>query len=630
MTLTSVSRAARLTEFAVGLTVIRRSFRIVQYPSVVFVGGFPTPPCIGCVDLGERARAHYMRSAIGGLGLLLALGATSAEAAEPVLRVRGRAVVDLTAGWLDGHLIVSGSLRDDTGRALPAAELTLVARGPYGRAATLPPGVPCSPLAEADKVPQGTADQRSLRTDRAGRFCVDFEGDEPPVDVEVRYADARGLFDPAARRVTVERNRRGVELRFVDPPNALDLDAPRARIEVGMRAEPPVVTTSSTLPVVLFARWDEKERVLAQLPCRLGSTAAFSIPTAELGSPGPVDLIARFAGTESFQAAETSRRLPRTARVTLSLGRGPEPSDPESGIRLELAVGSSRGAVDSGSVEARLAGETVGIASVERGTAHLLARFSRRPAKTVDLSLHYLPSEPWWTPPAPLRVEVTLAPRSHWGSIAWLFALLAIAVWLLKSWRRPARTLRETLAGLPKPRAAAVVVVEADEALAGWRGVVRDAHDEKPVHDALVAIMAEEPEGSRAVARTATNEEGHFELPDVTTSSEARFVVSARWHATLTAKLPPHGRLEIDLITRRRQLVARFVAWAAREGHGQKGRSEPTPGDVRAAAERIHRPDIADWANAVEGAAYGPEPVDEPVERRVLEREPPERGRPHE
>jgi hypothetical protein len=570
-----------------------------------------------------------MRSRIGALGLFLALGVTSAEAAEPVLRVRGRAVIDLTAGWLDGHLIVSGALRDDTGRALPGATLGLVARGPHGQPATLPPGIPCSPLAEADKVPQGTPDERSLRTDRAGRFCVEFEGDEPPVDVELRYSDARGLFDPAARRVTVERNRRGIELRFVDPPNALDLDGALARVEVGMRAEPPVAS-SGALPIVLFARWDEKERLLAQLPCRLGATAVFSIPTSELGSPGPVDLIARFSGTESFQPAETARRLPRTARVTLSLGRKPEPNDPESGIPLDLAVGSSRGAVDSGSVEARLNAETVGIATVERGTARLLARFPRRAEKTQELTLHYLPSEPWWAPPPPLRVEVTLAPRSHWGSIAWLFGFVAITIWLLKSWQRPARTLRETLGGLPKPRAAAVVVVEADEGLAGWRGVVRDAHDERPVGDALVAIVTEEPEGARAIARTTTNDQGHFELPDVTTDTETRFVVTARWHATLKVKLPAHGRLEIDLVTRRRQLVARFIAWATREGHGVKGRSEPTPGDVRKAAQRGRRPDIVDWADAVEGAAYGPEPVDEPVERRVLEREPPDRGRPQE
>jgi hypothetical protein len=39
---------------------------------------------------------------------------------------------------------------------------------------------------------------------------------------------------------------------------------------------------------------------------------------------------------------------------------------------------------------------------------------------------------------------------------------------------------------------------------------------------------------------------------------------------------------------------------------------------------------VIEWANAVEQAAYGPEPVDEPAERRVLEREPPERSQPPE
>jgi hypothetical protein len=385
---------------------------------------------------------------------------------------------------------------------------------------------------------------------------------------------------------------------------------------------------SSTLPLALFARADGGERLVAQLPCRLGSTAVFSVSTSELGAPGPVDLVARFAGTESFQPAETVRRVSRVARVTLSLGRAPEPGDPESGITLDLAVGSSRGAVGSGSVEARLAGETVGIAKVQGGTARVVARFARKPSNIVELTLHYLPSEPWWTAAAALPIQVTLAPPSYWGSLAWLFGFVAIAVWLLKSWQRPARTLRTTTRAPPKARAAAVVVVEADDAAAGWRGIVRDAHDDTPVPDAQVAIVAEDAEGTRFVARATTAADGQFELPAVTAGSETRFVVTARWHATLRVALPPHGRLEIDLVTRRRQLVARFVAWAAREGHGMKGRSEPTPGDVRLAAERVRRPDIAAWADAVEGAAYGPDPVDEPVERGVLSREPPERGRP--
>jgi hypothetical protein len=555
-----------------------------------------------------------------------------ANAAEPVLRVRGKAEVDLAAGWLDGHLIVSGAARDETGRPLAGAVLSLVGRGPTGTTVELAGGTPCSPLAEADKVPQGTPEERSLRTDRAGRFCVDFEGSgsgDPPNDVEARFTDPQGLLDPVARRVMVDRNRRAVELRFVDPPAAIDVDEPNAHLELGIRSEPPATASRQSLPVVLFARAAGKERLLAQLPCRLGGTVVFSLPGADLGPPGPVDLIARFAGTESFQPAETLRRISRTARVTLSLGKNPEPGDPESGIPIDIAVGSARGAVSSGAVEARLGGETVGIAKVEDGVAHVVTRFSRSPERSAALLLHYLPSEPWWLPAPPLKVEVALAPRSHWSSIAWLFGFVAIAAWLLSSWRRPARTTRTERSGTaPRARAAAVVVVEADESATGWRGVVRDAHDETPIAGAHLAIFVDEPEGPRALLRVTADELGRFELPAVAANGDARFVVSARWHATLTVRLPRRGKLEVDLVTRRRQLVARFVAWAAREGHGAKGRSEPTPGEVRQAARRLQREDIVEWADAIEGAAYGPEPVDEPVERGVLDREPTEQGEP--
>jgi hypothetical protein len=578
---------------------------------------------------------RWVAAALAGIVMGVAM---NARAAEPVLRVRGQATIDATAGWLDGHLIVSGSIRDDTGRALAGAALTLSARAANGKPAELPQGVPCSPLAEADKVPRGDTNERSLRSDRSGRFCVDFEtssdgsfagAPEPPLDVELRYSDARQLFDPASRRVLVERNRRGVELRFVEPPTTIDLDASIARIEVGLRAEPPVPSTGgAALPLVLVARADGKERVVAQLPCRLGGTTQFSVATSELGAPGPVDLIARFSGTDSFQPAEAVRRVSRIARVTLSVGSPPEPSDPENGVTLDLAVGSSRGAVNSGAVEARIGGETAGIARVESGTVRVVARFARRAERTAELTLHYLPSEPWWTASAPLRVEVPLAPQSHWGSVAWLIGSLVIAFWLLRGWRRPAPPPRSSATVASKARAAAVVVVEPDAGSAGWRGIVRDAHDRTPVAQAEVAIVADEADGARVVARTTTDTEGHFELPSVSADAEKRFVVTARWHALLRVAVPPHGRLEIDLVTRRRQLVARFVAWASREGHGMKGRSEPTPGDVRDVARRVRRQDIIDWANAVEKAAYGPEPVDEPVERRVVEREPPERGRP--
>src|SRR5262245_52086950 len=187
MTLTSVTKGRVLGErMRSGHSVIRTDLVDVQHVQHVqhgrrrLVRACEVFSCGVCRERGGRARASYMR--LGRALLLMSLAASAlpwvapslASAAEPVLRVRGKAEVDLAAGWLDGHLIVSGAARDETGRPLAGAVLALVGRGATGTTVELAGGTPCSPLAEADKVPQGTPEERSLRTDRAGRFCVDF------------------------------------------------------------------------------------------------------------------------------------------------------------------------------------------------------------------------------------------------------------------------------------------------------------------------------------------------------------------------------------------------------------------------------------------------------------------------
>jgi hypothetical protein len=53
-----------------------------------------------------------------------------------------------------------------------------------------------------------------------------------------------------------------------------------------------------------------------------------------------------------------------------------------------------------------------------------------------------------------------------------------------------------------------------------------------------------------------------------------------------------------------------------------KGVGEPTPAEVVRQARRSKRPDVAEWADAVEQAAFGPAPVDDELESEVLTREP--------
>jgi hypothetical protein len=552
------------------------------------------------------------------LATLLVVGSAPAE---PTIRVRGDVRIEAAAARTEGKLLVAGSVLDDTGRPVPNAHIGLAGESADGRVAPLPTAEPCPGPAPTETQRPGAGDGIALRTDRAGRFCVALR-DESARSIELSFEDPRGLLERVTRKVAVDASRRAVELRFV-AASSLDLTRESHRLEVAARSPSPFVETSAPLPLALYAIAPTGAELLAQSACALGTTAFFNLPSARIARPGPLDLAVRFAGTEALQPAEARLRVLATTRVRLALSRSPASADPTEGIGLDVAVGSANGAVGGGSVEAVLAGRSVGIAPVERGSAHVVARFPRE-GRSATLELLYLPSEPWWLPGEPLKVTVPLSPRSPWGSLAWLVLFAALLLWLVRDWRRPPRTVRPDAAGDASRAApaAAVVVVERDESLRGWQGVVRDAHDESPIANAVVALSAREPE-PRVLARTTADADGRFELA-APPGDALSFTVSAPWHAELVCPAPPLGRLRVDLVSRRRHLLARLVRWAERRGPLGRGLGEPTPADVAAQARRVKREEVAGWADAVERAAFGANAVDDNVEREVLRREPPD------
>jgi hypothetical protein len=543
--------------------------------------------------------------------------------AEPTIRVRGEVRIEAAAARTERRLVVAGTVVDDTGRPVPNAHIGLVGVSSAGKVVGLPPAEPC-PGPAPSEVRKQTGNEVRLDGDRLGRFCAALS-DETSVSIQINFEDPRGLLDAVSRTVSVDASRRAVELRFVSAAPALDLERESHRLEVAARTPSPFVETSALLPLALHAHGARGDELVAQGSCALGATALLEVSSARLGGPGPIELALRFSGTESLQPAETRVRLLATTRVRLALSRPPEGTDPTDGIGLDIAVGSRGGAVAGGSVEAMLKGQSVGIAPVERGSAHVVARFPRQ-GPTAPLELRYLPNEPWWVPGEPLKVTLPVSARSHWSSLGWfaLFALLAL--WLVYGWRRPPRTIRPDAHAdgrRPAP-AAAVVVVERDESLHGWQGVVRDAHDETPVAGAVVTLMSGGSD-SRVLSRATADAEGRFELA-AAPGGEVSFLVSAGWHADLVCPAPPHGRLRIDLVSRRRHLLARLVRWAERRGPLGRGVGEPTPADVVAQARKTQRADVAEWAGAVEAAAFGPTPVDDGVEREVTRKEPPDPG----
>jgi hypothetical protein len=559
--------------------------------------------------------------------LVVALGVFAAsitgpgEAAE-TLRIRGSARFDATATLDQERVVVTGVVVDDIGRPVAGGAITVDLLSADGQVVTGAVPMTCP-------TPRGAQNERSpvrlvrIETDRSGRFCALFSAGNV-TSVALSFIDERGLFDQAQHRLAVDRRRRSVALRFVEPPSQIDVER-EARITVATQSDAILSEPVTPLPIALYVRAQGVQgapALVTERPCDLGESIVLTVPAGTLTTPGPIEVSARFAGNERLMPGEARIAAHATAKVTLALSRPPEPGDPTSGIELDVAVAAASGAVGSGAVEATLNGRTAGIARVERGNARVTVRFPRQ-GKSARVELTYLPNEPWWHRGPVLAVEVPIAPRGPWGTIVWFTLLSAVAVYLIRSWRRPRAEKR---AGAPKtsrePRPS-VVMVESDQSHALWRGAIRDAHDETPVARAQVDLV-EPGRDRRVVARGVSDEHGEFELAGPSNATELLFVVRAPWHSELVSPAPGFGRVRIDLVTRRRQLLGRLARWAGKRLPLGRGRGEPTPGEVERFAKKADRPEVAEWAQAVEVAAFGPAPVDEGREREVIRREPPD------
>jgi len=179
---------------------------------------------------------------------------------------------------------------------------------------------------------------------------------------------------------------------------------------------------------------------------------------------------------------------------------------------------------------------------------------------------------------------------------------------------------RSLVATGPRPVARAPIdIVEVGDARAGWRGEVLDAHDGSPIADAVVLVRLPAFDASGVLRTARTDVTGAFVLEGAESAGPgAALEVRAPFHSPLAAPMPPPGKLVLSLVSRRRTLLARFVEWAVHDG-GWERRGEATPGEV---ARRTDRGEVAGWADAVDEAAFGPEPLSEAKEQGVVQREP--------
>ncbi len=565
-----------------------------------------------------------------------------ARAAPVRVHVRGAARIDAHASRSAGKLVLRGTLLDDTGAAIANDHVTVVlslasAPGePLDAFTQAGPSAPeaCSfaepgaaaPGADAPRGPSpafsfDAAHRAVVPTDDGGHFCLRVG---LPVDKYVAHLawPGAGWIDASTLDVAVDLSLRSVALAFSPERHELALDAPT----------PLILETTATLTD------DETVSAAPNLPLRVTNEAGtplgsgvtndsgrlrLYVDPSRLGPPGPGELRLLFDGSPGFAVSQYVARVERRTHVVTSVpearGGTLDVATPEEGIAVSALVRTPSGdPVPSGSVEALVGSRLVGAGPVEAGAATMTMMFPASPATPKEeMRLRYVPEAPWFLPGPETSLELRLRTPSPFRKLPLLAAGLGVIAWLVLS--RTARGRRPAAEPRPGPpassgEASVQVVRSVRSARAGWTGRVVDAHEGEPVPEARVVIERGKAE-RRVIASTLASEGGRFELRADEAQQGDLFVVEAPAHARLQRPLPPFGEIEVALVSRRRALLDRLVAWARARGGAFDAKPEPTPGHVRRAAAASFA--TARWADAVERTAYGPEVVDARAEAEV-------------
>jgi hypothetical protein len=592
-------------------------------------------------------------SAATATATTLGAGSAQAQGARRVT-VHGAARIDLTASRKAGKLAVSGKASDDAGKALEgrvvlgfehpgelATRVSLPADAAQRCEASSGSGGGAAPI-----LPDG-AGGVSVETDGAGRFCVLFSFSGLPIDRYVVKAQvaASELVDPGEAQIAVDLERASVSLRFDPEHPVLWLDGSPATIEAAIATDdetPQAVQGSGKtgdlptagLPVDLV---NEAGASLGHASTDATGRVRFVVDGAKLGAPGPGELRLSFAGNAALAAASKVLRVERRTHVDLEPPEHLAPGSPEDGIELRVKAPlrcAKQGCAGTatGTIEARLAdtGALVGASPLERGEGRVIMTFPMPAAGVARLRLRYAPDAPWFALADERDIEQPLEPSSPLRKLPLLLAaLLVVAVVGLA--RSPVRRRLKKVEPdevLEGPR---VEVLQPSGSAQGWSGTVVDAHDVVPVPGARVAIERPGMTGVEIVAQTAADSKGAFTLAAFATRPGDELVSDGPLHAPLRSALPRGGVLRVALLQRKRAVLNEMVDWVKRRGEPFSFKGDPTPGELSAFAGRL-RPDVAEWADAVEQAAYGGAPVDtaaheavqgklpvEPAETRVEE-----------
>lgn len=454
----------------------------------------------------------------------------------------------------------------------------------------------------------------TLVTDPEGLLCARVSRATPSSSLELHYPGS-ALLLPASTRVNPQRVGSARHLQFEVPSLELDLGEPAHRIRlIATGAE-----SAERLPRIALSlhEADREIRLDATQWRREGPELGFTLSSDELGAPGPARLRAQMAGDDRAAAMAEAVVL-RVARVQLEAEISSRDADV---ARVHVRATSALGPPPGGTVEALAGARSVASSPLHAGSAELSLPLSDGRAV---FSLRYEGAEPWWLSGASLELALDAAPSTqprHWP---WLALLVPIGWVCWRALQRPApRKARNRRRPPPVPRARPADAPP----VAGWSGVVLDAHEGSPIGGAVVEITLPSlrPEAPRLTAES--DAEGRFTLSALPgpVPEGARLRVSAPLHTEVERPLPPQGRVEIAMSSRRRTLLRRLVRWARAMGPPWNRDAEPTPREIANVALRRGHAETAHWAEAIEAAVFGASIVDRHREASLRAQEPPEK-----
>ncbi len=568
-----------------------------------------------CVTVHDRKLPRFVLLAQAALAVV-ALGALArpavAQRSAPVLRVHGTATVDAHAARDHDRLVVDGRVLDDGAQPVQTSvriRLTADAGAPG-------PVHPTTCSAGAKPVTIDGTDAKT-DTDEGGRFCIAFDAKDGKLHLDVT-AVATDLVDAGTRTLEADLAKRSLRLRFDPEPRNVALDGGPLHLEAVVTRDEELPGSPPWVAGVPLTLSTESGLAFARATSGPGGRASFDLERSKLGQPGFGELRLLFSGDVDTMPSEHRAPIRRDARVTLSLAESVAPAVPEDGIALAILASTVAGPPSSGSLDAHVGDVAVGAAPLAGPRTPLTVTFSSEETSGVYVKVKYVPDAPYYLASDDLTVAVPVRGPSPWRKAPLVVSVLAIGAWLLLGRRARRRSDASKTVVMTRPPVhdgtAGVEVKREGTAGGPWSGVVVDAHDGTPIERVRVAIEAPSF-GANALASTFTDERGRFTLEASTAPPPgSRLVAEGPLHAALARPLPRGGELEIALVSRKRRVLERLVAWAKRRGPPFDQRPEPTPAQVRKAAGSS--PEAA-WADAVERAAFDDAPVDARVEAEV-------------